>query len=104
MDTPYTYLFIRTDLPLPQQIVQSSHAALEAGHEFGEHSHLICFGMDNEQALQKAAMYLEDNDIEHRMFFEPDVNGYTAICTKPLSGNERRPMRRFKLLKERAVV
>lgn len=104
MDTPYTYLFIRTDLTLPQQIVQSSHAALEAGHAFGEHSHLICFGVDSEQALQKAAMYLEDNGIEHRMFYEPDVSGYTSICTKPLCGDQRRPMRRFKLLKESAVV
>jgi hypothetical protein len=41
-------MFIRTDLSLAQQIVQASHAALEAGNRFGPHSHLILFGVENQ--------------------------------------------------------
>lgn len=47
-DTMYTYLFIRTDLTKPQQIVQCAHAAGHAGHEFGDHSHMVLFGIPSE--------------------------------------------------------
>lgn len=32
--TPYVYVMVREDLPLPQQLVQSNHATLEAGLRF----------------------------------------------------------------------
>lgn len=105
MDTQYTYLFIRKDLTGPQQIVQAAHAALEAGHRFGEHSHLICFGAQDEEDLLKQARYLDQQGIKFQMFHEPDNDtGFTAICTEPLQGDQRRPMRRFSLLREAAVV
>lgn len=47
-NTPYTYVFIRTDLSHAQQIVQASHAALDAGHTFGAHSHLVLMGVDTQ--------------------------------------------------------
>jgi hypothetical protein len=103
MNTPYTYLFIRRDLTGPQQIVQASHAALEAGHRFGPHSHLVLIDITNEDDLYKAADHLEQNDIEYQMFHEPDNDtGHTAICTQPLIGDKRRPLRRYKLMKEDA--
>jgi hypothetical protein len=106
MDTPYTYLFIRKDLTSPQQIVQASHAALQAGNRFGPHSHLVLIGVNCEEELYKAAGHLEQHEIEFEMFHEPDDNtGHTAICTRPLAGSERRPLRRFQLMKaEPAVV
>ena len=97
---PYSYLLIRKDLTGPQQIVQSSHAAHKAGHRFGDHSHLICFGINTENDLLKASDYLNAKGIAHEMFYEPDGGaGYTAICTQPLIGVNRTPMRRFSLLK-----
>ena len=106
METPYTYLFIRKDLSNPQQIVQASHAALQAGNRFGEHSHLVLIGVESEDQLYKAADHLEQHQIEFEMFHEPDFDtGHTAICTRPLAGSERRPLRRFQLMKaEDAVV
>ena len=93
--TPYTYLIIRRDLSVPQQIVQASHAAHNAGETFGEHSHLICFEVDGEEKLHKAASYLDTHDIQYRMFHETDIGQHTAICTRPLKGNERNLMRKF---------
>ncbi len=99
-NTPYSYLFIRTDLSHPQQIVQASHAALEAGNRFGPHSHLVLIGLKDEQALLQAAAQLDDHGIDHEKFFEPDNQaGYTALCTRPLQGEERKPLKRFRLLK-----
>lgn len=103
--TPYTYMFIRTDLSAPQQIVQASHAALEAGDRFGPHSHLVLIGMESEQALLKAVSTLEEHGIRTQTFFEPDHNtGYTASCTEPLAGDRRKPLRKFPLLRQNAVA
>lgn len=105
METAYTYLFIRRDLTAPQQIVQAAHAAACAGYSFGEHSHLICFGIKTEADLQKAAMFLESKGIKFEMFYEPDNDtAYTAICTEPLRGEQRKPMRRFSLLQDESCV
>ena len=95
--TPYTYLFIRRDLSIPQQIVQASHASHNAGEAFGEHSHLICFEVDGEDKLHQAASHLDTHNIPYRMFHETDIGQHTAICTQPLVGNERRHLRKFKM-------
>lgn len=98
--TPYTYLFIRQDLPIETQIVQSAHAAHSAGESFGQHSHLIAFGAKSEQALLAIADRMTEHGIRYEMFFEPDNDvGYTAICTSPLTGDDRKPMRKYSLLK-----
>lgn len=99
MSSPYTYLFIREDLTKPQQIVQTAHAAHEAGETFGEHSHMALMGANDEQTLLKIAEHLDRNDIRFKMFFEPDIDSYTAIATEPLTGDRRKPLRRFSLLK-----
>lgn len=43
--------------------------------------------------------YLEMHGIEHEMFYEPDVESHTAIATRPLIGEERKLMKKFKLKK-----
>lgn len=99
-NTPYTYLFIRRDLPHVTQIVQSAHAAHEAGERFGEHSHLIAFVASDENDLTKISIRLNQQGIRHQMFHEPDNDtGYTAICTEPLIGERRRLMKRYSLIK-----
>jgi hypothetical protein len=96
------YIFIREDLTGPQRIVQASHAAHEAGHDYGKadgSTHIVLLGTPTQDALLKAAEHLEKNDIPFKMFFEPDYDtGYTAIATKPLRGDERRPLRKFRTL------
>lgn len=105
METAYTYLFIRRDLTVAQKIVQGAHAAAKAGHSFGDHSHLICFDIKTQDELIKAAQFLESRGIRYEMFYEPDFDtGYTSICTEPLRGDQRKPLRRFSLLQSESIV
>ena len=89
---PYTYVFIRNDLSYAQQIVQASHATLEAGFKFEqpeEISSIVLFPLNNEKDLFDKARYLREHGIEHEMFYEPDINQYTAIATRAMFGEER---------------
>ena len=99
--TPYMYIFIREDLPHAYQIVQAAHATHEAGIRFGKTdlpTHFVLVGVRDETALKETAVYLERHKIEFEMFFEPDYDtGYTAIATKPLYGDERKPLKRFNI-------
>lgn len=54
MTNPYVYLFIREDLSIPQQIVQTAHAVDELGKRIrnSDNTNFMClFGVDNEAAL-----------------------------------------------------
>jgi hypothetical protein len=41
----------------------------------------------------------ELNGIKMHMFFESDLNQHVASCSQPISGEQRKVFRRFKLLK-----
>lgn len=100
--TPYTYVILRTDIPQVQQIVQASHAALEAGFRFKQPdsvSHLILLSVKSEDKLKETAHNLCELDIDFHMFYEPDVSQFTAICTRPLFGSECDIFKRYKLFK-----
>jgi len=45
------------------------------------------------------SMKLNDSDIEHEMFYEPDIQQHTAIATEPIYGDRRKFFRKFKLYK-----
>ena len=101
METPYMYLFVREDLSVPQQIVQTSHAVnfLNHAHPHNHDSHFVLCGTKSEDELIRVSEDLMMSDIKFQMFFELDINGYTAIATVPLKGNERKPMKRYNTLK-----
>ena len=67
----YTYLFIREDLPLAQQIIQASHSthALEKA----ENINIVLFKVKNEDKLKEAYERCLMNGIEAHMFYEPDI-------------------------------
>ena len=91
-EQPYTYVFVRNDLSYAQQIVQASHATLEAGFRFEQPedvSAIVLFPAANEKELFDRARLLRENGIEHHMFFEPDIGQYTAISTRAMFGEER---------------
>ena len=81
-------MFIRTDLPIEQQIVQAAHAALEAGRDLENPksiSHLILLKVDSQDDLIKVSEDLTQLNIRYRMFYEPDDDrGYTSIATEPI--------------------
>lgn len=99
--TPYMYIFIRKDLTVPQQIVQASHAALEAGFAYNQpagSTYIVLISIKNQSDLTKVSDRLTSQGIDHQKFFEPDYDtGYTAIATRPLFGTEREPLKRYSL-------
>ena len=102
METPYTYCFIRKDLPHHYQIIQAAHATQEITKEC-EHPdktcHFILFEAKDESDLTNIKMKLDVEGIVSHMFFEPDVNEYTSICCEPISGDHRKTFKRFKMFK-----
>lgn len=107
-ECPYTYAFIRKDLPIHAQIVQASHAALEMGLKIeGERkpkqtSFLIMLEAKDERQLLDIAGFLDEQNIDHHMFFEPDqpIASNTSICTEPIYGDQRKLFKKFKLWKQ----
>lgn len=94
-------MFVRTDLPPPQQAVQACHAVIEAARHSlipsaDEHPHLVLCGVASELALTGVVARLSRHAIAHRTFREPDLGGQlTAVCTQPLRGDRRRPLHRY---------
>jgi len=105
MSNPYIYLFVREDLSRPQQIVQTAHAVDELNKEmsYGEitstTNFMVLCAAEDEWELYDISEYLNSHNIEHHLFFEPDIDGHTAIATKPLVGEQRIPMQRFSTMK-----
>jgi hypothetical protein len=59
----------------------------------------VLIGVDSQDHLKTTADYLGMHGIEFEMFFEPDVDEYTAIASEPLFGSERKPLSKYKLFK-----
>lgn len=107
----YCYTFIRSDLPLEQQIVQAAHATLEAGLRAGqaginpkETSSLILLSVPNEDKLLTAHEKISQAGIDCALFYEPDSDlgyepGYTAFATLPITSENRHHFKRYKLFK-----
>ena len=103
------YVFVRTDLSLEQQIVQAAHAAVEASRRFYAPEHgvasLIVLAVSNLAALYKARNRLEDLELEHTVFFEPDWEmGHSALATRPVLDVERKIFKGWQLWKMVAAL
>jgi hypothetical protein len=104
LDKTYVYVFVRKDLPLTDQMVQASHAALEAGIAFGakskEPSSLIMLAVKDKESLIEAEEHCLHAGIDTEMFFEPDWNyGFTAFATEPITQDKRHLLKGFPLWK-----
>lgn len=100
----WNYVFIRTDLPIEQQIVQACHAALEAGHTFDrlskEPASLIMLQVPNKEKLEVAMARTIDRGIRCEPFFEPDWDyGLTAFATEAITADQRKTFSKYKLWK-----
>lgn len=101
---PYTYCFIRKDLPRHYQIIQACHATQEVAKSARhpeQTCHFVLLEVRDEEHLVDVKMKLDRRGIDSHMFHEPDHNtGYTAICTVPIYGRDRDFFRRFKMFTE----
>jgi hypothetical protein len=100
----YTYVLVRSDLRIEQQMVQAAHAALEAGFAFKappSTSNLVLLAVAGQDELLAAAEMLADKGVEHELFFEPDDEmGYSALATRPLfTKRERSALAGFALVR-----
>lgn len=98
----HIYLFVRSDLSIPQQIIQTSHAVDQLVRELSlplkkTVDSMVLFGVDSEIELLRISNYLTESQVRHHTFFEPDVDEFTAIATEPLSGSRRNLMKNFNL-------
>lgn len=99
---PYSYIVVRKDLLLHQQIVQAAHAAQYVGwrtKEPDEICSLIVLEAANEAELTRVYRELAMQGIEVIPFYEPDWDmGLSAIGTEPLyTKAQREPLRKFQL-------
>ena len=96
---PYMYLFTRSDLSHPQQIVQTAHAVDEIAmrHKSDGTNYMVLCDAISEEHLITIAEALDKHKIDYEMFFEPDIGQHTAIATQPLRGAERAPLKKFQL-------
>jgi hypothetical protein len=99
----YVYAVTRLDLPPAHRTVQVGHAILAATNTYGEpshtHPHLIVCAVADESALTALFERLKAKGVRCCAFYEDDMCGaLTAIATAPLTGGERRPLRRLFLL------
>lgn len=94
----YMYLFCREDLSPCQRVIQTAHAAALIGHKYHGDTYATLCGAKDEEHLKSIADYLDSNNIAFELFFEPDIQAFTAIATAPLRGTERLPLKKFKLM------
>ena len=98
------YLFVRQDLPVVHQIIQTNHATQQITALYrsdGGIPNLVLVGVADLEALHKVQKKLQESRIPHYAYNEPDDEmGFTAICTAAISGEQRTTLRHFKLYRE----
>ena len=112
MEDRYYYAWIRKDLNEAQRIIQTSHACYECAlrlpkFDDGMPSSMVLFEVENQEELLEVSAFLYDNiPGQFHIFYEPDAPwddlnsgpmGYTAIATRPFTGEERKLFSGFKL-------
>lgn len=85
--------------------MQSAHAAIAAGMagliKDIRHPVLVIATVADEAELIRKSVSLTNASVDHRVFFEDDIDSYTAICSAPIPKDSklRREFRKYKLLK-----
>jgi hypothetical protein len=100
-EKPYIYIFTRTDLSRPQQLVQSAHSIFEISKICKTYIHpsVIALQASSEKNLYEIFGYLKNNNIKFVEFYEPDIgNKITSICCHPIYGEDRKKFSNFKLI------
>jgi hypothetical protein len=99
----YTYVFIRQDLSIEQQMVQIGHVCMKLGVNVpdanADTTHFVLVGVRNEEALLAVESILDSFDFDYVMFEEDKPKAhFTAIATHPIPENRKGPLRAFNIL------
>lgn len=101
----YIYIFVRQDIPLAQQAVQSLHAMHKLVTVLGSDydvnpPNVVYIGVPNRASLEKTLEKLKAHQIVHVRWDEPDWDmGFTSIATAPLSGERKSVLSNYRLWK-----
>lgn len=100
----YMYVAIRRDLSVPQQVVQSCHAAIEASKIYHtldvEHPSVISIGVKTEKKLEGFRDFVKAQGFSVEEFREPDRgNELTSVAVYPVTEEARSVFKKFQLLK-----
>lgn len=100
----YMYVAIRRDLTIPQQVVQSVHAAIEASEYLhksaDQHPSVVVLGVKTEKALQGFKEFAQKENFDFKEFREPDRNNeLTSVAVYPVDENQKKAFKRYQLLK-----
>lgn len=108
------YVFIRQDLPLEIQLVQSNHATFQLAALSGPYEdgipNLIVIGVPNVRTLLRTANKLRAAQIPHYEYREPDIPAdnrdanFTAITTAPLDDEQRKVLENYRLYRYAPAV
>lgn len=98
----YCYIFLRTDISLAQQIVQSNHAAHEAGlktkERYTEPTSIVLIQIPDRETLEQEFEKIQSLGIECASFYEPyDDMGMTAFSTLPIGEEDRHHFKNYNL-------
>ena len=95
------YVIVRADLSPTHQLIQSVHAAHEAGILFGtrdQTSNMVVCTVPDEEALKDLAFKATIADIRIAVFEEDDFdNQATAFATEPITREKGRFFRKLPL-------
>jgi peptidyl-tRNA hydrolase len=94
---------VRSDLTPAQQLVQSCHAAYEAGlrtQSNGEPDYSVVLSVDTEADLVTLYESLRSQDLPAVLFREADLGSQaTALAAAPITGPQRKAFSRLPLWK-----
>lgn len=102
-------MFVRTNIPLRHQIVQSNHAVLHMAALYfpsvDSIPNIVAIGVPNVRSLERALDKLRVAGIPHYQWIEPDFNlGFTSICTIPIGGVQRACLADYRLWDDKNTV
>lgn len=102
LDHPYFYVFVRRDISLAQQIVQTNHATYEMAVRFANpnlQTSIVLIGVADKTELEQVMERLDRYKIAYQKFEEPDFDmGLSAVATLPiLTKRQRKALSIYKL-------
>lgn len=111
LDDKTIYVFVRQDLPLAQQLVQSQHAVFQMAQLYFLEPkaiglwgipRVINIGMPGKKGLRRVVDKLVEAKLRYHAYAEPDrvagVDGsWTAVATYPLTSAECEVLKNYRL-------
>lgn len=99
------YVVVRGDLPFPHKVVQATHAGMAATAAFWgptprTHPNLVLCEVPDEPELTRLFERLKRQGVPVCEWREDDMAmSCTAIATAPLAGDQRKPLKRLRLMR-----